>query len=209
MSRNFHALLALFFGDESQVTKAVSAWIGHMLKWEAVYETQQSDDPTFMTQVLFAIDSMVKLHLDSCQHAKCMEDVNDEILYSSRAQQKVITLEFTQKIPECLCLKPESWETKNLNISGERGGAAGKHQEQDKDQSKTFSMNPKFRKWLIQDGESYSDVFHSRADKFPKDNQRIICMKFFLLGKCITKCPRLHQLSDKAVIAVDKFVRDC
>jgi len=100
-------------------------------------------------------------------------------------------------------------ETKNLNIAGEWGGGAGKHQEQDKDQSKTFSTNPKFRKWLIQDGESYSDVFHSRADKFPKDNQRIICMKFFLLGKCITKCPRLHQLSDKAVIAVNKFVRDC
>ena len=95
MSRNFHALLAMFFGVESQVTKAASAWIGHMLKWEAVYETQHSDDPTFMTQVLFAIDSMVKLHLDSCQHAKSMDDVNDKILYFFRAQQKVFTMEFT------------------------------------------------------------------------------------------------------------------
>ena len=108
MSRNFHALLAMFFGVESQVTKAASAWIGHMLKWEAVYETQHSDDPTFMTQVLFAIDSMVTLHL------------------------------------ECLCLKPESWKTRNPNIAGGWGGGAGRKQEQDKNQPKAFSMNPKF-----------------------------------------------------------------
>jgi len=95
MSRNFHALLALFFGDESQVAKVMSAWIGHMLKWEAVNKTKQSDDPAFVTQVLFAIDSMVKLHLDSCQHAKSMDDVNDKILYFFRAQQKVFTMEFT------------------------------------------------------------------------------------------------------------------
>ena len=29
------------------------------------------------------------------------------------------------------------------------------------------------------------------------------------MEKCITKCPHLHQLSDKAVIAVSKFVKDC
>jgi len=34
-------------------------------------------------------------------------------------------------------------------------------------------------------------------------------MKSFLLGKCFLKCSQLHQLSDKAVKAVDKFVKDC
>ena len=47
------------------------------------------DDPTFMTQVLFSINSMGKLHLNSCQHTIGM-DVNDEILYTAWAQPKVI-----------------------------------------------------------------------------------------------------------------------
>ena len=171
MSHNFHALLALFFGKETQVAKAVSSWVGHMLNWEAVYEAQQNNDHTFMTQLLFPIDSMVKLHLDSCQQAKSMDEVNDEILYSAQVQQKVVTMEFTCKILECLHFKPEPLDIKNPQGGGAKGGwgGGGGHQDQDKDQTKVFNTNPKYRKWFIQENKSYSEMFHSRADKFPKD----------------------------------------
>ena len=131
------------------------------------------------------------------------------VLQSSPTE--VVTMEFTCKILKCLHFKLEPLDIKNPPGGGPKGGQGwgGGHQDQGKDQTKVFNTNPKYRKWFIQENESYSEIFHSRANKFPKDNNCVICMKFFLLGKSFSKCSGLHQLFNKAVSAVDKFIKDC
>ena len=66
MVRNFHSLLALFFGTHSQMAQVITSWAKHIVRWELIYESQQNDDPSFITQVLFSIDAMVKTYLVSC-----------------------------------------------------------------------------------------------------------------------------------------------
>ena len=80
------ALLSLLFGEGSQVAKYVQSWVKHMVNWEQVYDAQQEDDITFMTQVLFHVNAAVNKHLESCKSAQMMTQVNDCILCVSKAQ---------------------------------------------------------------------------------------------------------------------------
>ena len=43
----------------------------------------------------------------------------------------------------------------------------------------------------------------------PKDNSRVVSMKYFIFRKCTSKYPPLHKLSDNVEQAVDNFVREC
>ena len=63
MIRNFHSLLSLLFNPESAVAEGVSTWVNHMLENETIYEARQNDDTTFLTQILFEIDSIIQVHL--------------------------------------------------------------------------------------------------------------------------------------------------
>ena len=57
-----------------------------MIHWEQIYEAEQEDDLIYITQVLFQIDAAVNKHLDSCKLAKAMDQVNDQVLCASEAQ---------------------------------------------------------------------------------------------------------------------------
>ena len=57
--------------------------------------------------------------------------------------------------------------------------------------------------------EQYGPLFHKNQDKCPKDDNKLICMRFLIKGSCVEGCNRIHKLSPKAEKAFDKFVRDC
>ena len=159
-----------------------------MVRWESIYESQQNDDPSFITRVLFSIEAMVKTYLVSRQSANDMSDMDEGILCSSCSQEKIQQLEFIWKIPEVLHLKLDSTSPPE---GGNEENPFFTYQGQDfQDKEKqVFSSNPKYCKCLLQDGESYVNVFHLCAHLCPKDNNCLLCMIFFIKGKCKKGCP--------------------
>ena len=73
-----------------------------MLETELIYEARQNDNLTFLTQVLFEIDSNIQLHLQSCKENEERTDVNDNVLVFTSSHFQIQTEKFSHAIPECL-----------------------------------------------------------------------------------------------------------
>jgi len=88
MTQVSYHVIALIFGETSTSAEGIKSCIRHMINFSMLYESRQLDDPTFMTQVLYDIDSAVQLHLQSCEHFTDREQVNDNILCFDQASSQ-------------------------------------------------------------------------------------------------------------------------
>jgi len=89
MTQNFYHVLVLLFRDQSALAEGLKSCVRHMVNFSMFYESRQLDDPTFLTQVLFDIDSAVQSHLQLCERFTDREQVNDSNLCFDQAHNDI------------------------------------------------------------------------------------------------------------------------
>jgi len=151
-----------------------------------------------MTQVLQRLDLAIQLHLASCLHEESRGDVDDSCLDLRTDFGEIMASKFKVEVFDCLKIKAS--EPENKSNKRQRGG---------KDDELFIQNKSVNSSWKLRANEQFSKVFHRHAEKCPKDNGNLICMRFFIEGSCLSSCKRLHQLSTDGTKKFDKFVKDC
>ena len=206
MLQNFYALINLFLGPNSSLAEAVSSCVKHMIEHGVIYEARQHDDPTFLTQVLFAIDSRVQLHLASCEEHPNREDVDDQVIDFASGHRDIRLGSFFHALPDCLKLKATEQVQKDTNKRSNANTGGRNGQDSQEKRIKNEKLN---QKWKLRDNEPFHDVFNKNCRHAPKDNGKAICLKWFVKGFCEKSCPRQHELSAGSEQLLDKFVQVC
>ncbi len=66
MIKNLQAVMSLYFGPKSLTVICLSSWVTHFEHNRVYYRSLQDADPSFLTQVLFAVDRALQIYWHSC-----------------------------------------------------------------------------------------------------------------------------------------------
>lgn len=207
--QNFYASCSLIFGESAKLTRAVKTWIIHAMRNRQVYEALQARDLTFLSQVLYCIDTAVQTHLDSCLVNEYRSDVDDECLDFAQDQAQILKRKFIVLLPECLqTTKRDLDDPSDSTYPAKKPrNADGKHDEE----KKVKNMKPNQR-WLLKrdENESFGKIFHHNIKSCPKQGDKFICLKFWIKGECNKGCRNLHeQIKEDTKNRFGKWVQAC
>ena len=214
MTQIFYNVIILLFGNTSALAEGLKSCICHMINFSTLYESRQLDDPTFLTQVLFDIDSAVQLHLQSCERFENREQVNDVILCFDQAHNDIQRRKFTCIIQDFLKIKFSTDEPRNIKhkdrlrdnivVAGLENGSKNPN-------GAKRLKNETNKKWLLRNNENFHETFNKFNRHAPKSPEgRLICLNWFIKGFCVEGCKREHgKLTGDVEKSFDKFIRVC
>jgi hypothetical protein len=215
MLKNLRAVMSLYFGPKSLTSLCLSSWISHFEQNRVYYRSLQDADPSFLTQVLFAVDRALQIYWHSCSDSEDRRAINSRILQMQDLQNNIERHNFSYILPQILSEKfisePASGaKTPPLNKHGKN-----KRDQKDKDADKNSNkkkqrIEDNHKHWHIKPNENFSELFWKNSSRCPKtSNGSIICMKFFLKGFCNKGCNRVHKLTTEEEAAFEEFINKC
>jgi len=152
-----------------------------MMNNKMIYDTLQRDDPSFLTRVLFKVDTAIRIHLQSCKEKENRVNVNNKILFMEEFQQNIEAYSFSQHIPEIVQAKHEPQEQTQKcpteGYSGRGGGRGHKKNGNDKNGKRVENKNKCF---TIKQGECWSKIFYKTQGNAPNDNGKPICLLYHI-----------------------------
>jgi hypothetical protein len=211
MLENLKAITTLCFGEESHSTICIQSWVDHMMRHRQMYKSCHESDNSFLTQVLFAIDTALQIHWRSCADAEDRTSVNDKILIMDDLQMNIERHNFSYLLPKNLLdkLQPEQKPEddgakypKNKKFKGDK--------DKDNNNFKKNRITDNHTQWHLKETENFAEIFYANKSKCPRTKDGIlICMKFFIRGFCDRNCTRAHQLSESEEKEFDIFISHC
>lgn len=102
MLENLKAITTLCFGEESHSSICIQSWVDHMMRHRQMYKSCHDSDNSFLTQVLFAIDTSLQIHWRSCADHDERTSVNDKILIMNDLETNIERHNFSYLLPRIL-----------------------------------------------------------------------------------------------------------
>jgi hypothetical protein len=213
MIKNLQAVTNLFFSPNSHSSNCLSSWVNHFENNRIYYRSLHDADPTFLTQVLYAIDRALQFHWLSCSENSDRRSVNIKILQIQDLQNNIERHNFDYIIPKTLSDKFHSNDEDNKSTKSNdlKSNKTKREKELEKEKFKKQHVDETLHKqWHLKQNENYSDLFWKNTDKCPKTkNGTLICMKYFIKGHCTKSCNRAHRLSKEDEKSFDELVAKC
>ncbi len=149
-----------------------------------MYSSLQMTNPSFITKVLFAINSALQIHWQSCSQAPNRSSVYDKVLLMQDCQDQILCHNFLQQLPRLLLYKINY----NNNLKFPPGRKCFHLPDKEKDHNNKDIITDSDKShllWWIKEGENFAQVFYANQKKCPKATDgKTICMKLFLRGIC-------------------------
>lgn len=222
MLNAFAASAAEFFGDNAMAVSETKSMIDHINLFENKYSDWQRSDPSFMTQVLYAIDQGWERFILSCREGS----VDLSLLDISTIKREVERGTFRIRLPHELItlLKKRNMDSvSSSSSSGSQGQGSGNDRKNNKRQRQergspvtNQNTNPA---WLLKRHESYKEVIHQSilaGVSPPKWNEELdSCAAFHHKGNCHSLCVRIdshkptHELSSEQKASHARFITEC
>jgi hypothetical protein len=216
MTQNFCSVIALCFGSASLSATYLKNWADHMYENRLMYTSLQASNPFFFARVLFAIDNTLQIHWRSCSNTDDRLSVNDRVLFMNDIQDSILHHNFSQQLPKSISDKVQanldSLKEKEGKFQGgyKQQGKLGNSLETNKHKEIVTDNDKNHSHLRLHDGENFAKVFYKNQRQCPRtqDNKQI-CMKFFLRGICDKSCTRSHKLTTEDEKELDKFIHQC
>ncbi len=213
MIKNLRAVMSLYFGPKSLTVLCLSSWVTHFEHNRVYYKSLQDADPSFLTQVLFAVDRALQIYWHSCGDSEDRRAINSKILQMQDLQNNIERHNFSYILPRVLSDKFLPEPTNGAKTPPKKPGK--KRDQKDKDSDKDSNKKKQriedhHKHWHVKPNENFSDLFWKNSSKCPKTkNGSTICMKFFLKGFCNKSCSRAHKLSTEEEAEFEDFINKC
>ncbi len=165
ITQNLQATLALCFGKHSATF--LDEWAQHMYQNLIMYTSLQTTDPFFFTKVLFAIDSALQIHWQSCSQALNRASVNNKVLLMQDCQDQILHYNFIQQLPKVLLDKIEYHNNPKFHARGQRFQIPDKDKENHNKEIIT-DTDKSHLCWRIKEGDNFAQVFYANQRKCPK-----------------------------------------
>ena len=197
MLSTFAAVLGIYFGKDSIITRAVNSCLDHYHDNIDTYH-EQSSNTLWCAKVLYAIDNTVQAHISKLQnvhepfHKINFHFINESIL---DIQHDIIKRSLNMTIPNHL-LQLRNDQMKGLNIKDDNKAAPGpqkkakaeRRQAPNNNNDSEAIENPRpNQKWTIPANKTYKECFHNNKelkDKYPKFEGKQFCLQFFVSNRC-------------------------
>jgi hypothetical protein len=211
MLKNLRAVMSLYFGSASLTSICLSNWIHHFEQNRVYYRSLQDADPSFLTQVLFAIDRALQIYWHPCGDSEDKRAINSKILQMQDLQNNIEHHNFSYILPRTLSEKFTSDPLNHLKTPPKKGGKKRDQKDDDKDSiKKKQRIEDNHKHWHLKPNENFSELFWKNASKCPKTkNGSIICMKYFIKGFCNKGCNRIHKLTQEEETEFEAFLSKC
>ena len=100
---------------------------------------------------------------------------------------------------------------KDPDKNEDHGKGNGKFKnKQNEDQKPVYNNNKNHKKWRLQDGKEYSNIFFLHQKQCPKTTDgKQMCMKFLIRGLCEASCTTAQKLSQEDQTNFDRFYHKC
>ena len=212
MIHNLHNMASassIFFGPTSILTVNLESWQPEISSNLITYESQATNDNTFIASVLTSIDTRVNCWLSECTTKENRCNVDDDLIEFSDLQRSIRIRQFHFALPPSIRSHISSSTCrKSDTITGNQGNGRG-------DSKRSPVQNTKKNnRWKLRDGESYADLFSEKhIDKRPKLDGVKICPRWHIKGVCFKECnlSATHKVitNDSACNAMDAYCRLC
>ncbi len=213
MIKNLRAVMSLYFGPKSLTVICLSSWVTHFEHNRVYYRSLQDADPSFLTQVLFAVDRALQIYWHSCSDSEDRRAINSRILHMQDLPNNIERHNFSYILPRILSEKFLPEPTNGAKTPPKKPGKKRDQKEKDSDKDsikKKQRIEDNHKHWHVKPNENFSDLFWKNSSKCPKTkNGSIICMKFFVKGFCNKSCNRAHKLSNEEEAEFEDFINKC
>ena len=225
MLKNYLSLTELLFNENSRLPLMIESWVEHILGNMRVYQFAHDADTNFMSSVIFRIDKAASIFIRSCQEAEETSDINTIVLDMHNVQNSIVEQHFHQKLPTGLIPAPlinkdyepnkrfkggKDEEVGGGPPAGGKGKQKGKTPKRGKEDDDSPKVENKNKSFLMEKGESFSELFYKNKHLAPQEKGVNVCLSFWIHGYCNEGCPRAHsKISVATETAFAEFMANC
>ena len=179
----------IFFGTGSLISDRISSLESAIENHKLSFELQTSNDNSFPTKFLYAIDTKVQRWLLQCKEARARDEVNDRIIEFDHLVNMVLDQMFHMQLPPCFHVPTDTPEhvaggpNKRLKIS------AG-HPSPESAPRSMVTNNSQFDAFKLKDGEDWKTFCGASVNDRPMWNDQCrMCARWHIKGNCFSDCP--------------------
>jgi hypothetical protein len=202
--RGGDGLLQVMWGPDSAARQEIASWLAHVSDNRLAYEASVDDDPLFPTKLLFHIDRVLQGFIAKCFDTSASSRARERtlarfntdrenIIYGQLLIQrlpKYFAVALLQRykadgqiIPPALRTAADDGSLKRARTD-DRGGSDARPRSDNTDSQFVFNtrLHPLIKRLQ---GREISALFRRLTTAPPMSDNRTICLKFHLKGKCL------------------------